>query len=139
MLISILGILVMLTAMLPAIAADSYAFIQGSPWHDKMLEAGFLLLLLGFAEILAGKIPQECGHWRRAAAAVGLGAILGVISSAMFREAGLPIGAVAAVLIYCYSKKPNRPPRPISSAFAGVKRKISELFRPNPPAPPRDY
>jgi hypothetical protein len=106
---------------------------------DRLEDAGCLLLLLGLAEILAAKIPQEFGRWRRAAAAAGLGAILGVISSAMFNEAGLPIGAVAAVVIYCYSKKPNRPHTPISSDFAGVKRKISELFRPDPPAPPRDY
>lgn len=107
--------------------------------NNRLGDAGFLVLLLGLAEILAEKIPRAIGRWRRAASAVGLGAMVGVIASAMFGDLGLPIGASASVLIYCYSKKPNSPPRPISWTFAGVKRKISELFRPDPPAPPRDY
>jgi hypothetical protein len=110
---------------------------------DRLEDAGCLLLLLGLAEILAAKIPQEFGRWRRAAAAAGLGAILGVISSAMFNEAGLPIGAVAAVVIYCYSKKPNRPHTPITWDCAGfihrVKKIFSPWFRQDPPSPTKDY
>lgn len=129
MLISLLGLAAILLATMGA--------------NDRLGDAGFLLLLLGLAEILAAKIPQAFGRWRKAASAAGLGAVVGVISSAMFSDAGLPIGAVAAVLIYFYAKKPNRPQKPTPWGCAGFSRRVkkifSPLFRPDPPDPPRDY
>lgn len=140
--ISLLGLAVMLIGMIPAIGADM-RFANGTPWHDRLVEIGFVMVLFGLAEIIAGKIPVAYGFWRRFTVVLFFGGILGLFGGFVVVNADFLLIPPAVMLVYFFTQKPNRPHTPISWDFAGfvrrVKKIFSPLFRPDPPEPPRDY
>lgn len=114
-------------------------FANGTPWHDRLVEIGFVMVLFGLAEIIARKIPVAFGFWRRFTVVLFFGGILGLFGGFVVANADFLLIPPAIVLVYLFTPRPNRPHTPILSECEGVKRKISDLFRPVPPEPPKDY